>query len=142
MYTTSEPADEAAVHEFALRWTEQLIDENYDEAYAMLCHVEHHPGKSWVSSPDELKAWINYYGSSTPIPEEPIFRVTPIATAEGGRWENDLDLDPPSERYPGYVGRLDWWLPLNGEWSDLQASFDVIKSGGHVAFVLVALRVP
>jgi len=142
MFTISVQLDENSVYEFATRWTEQLVNANYDEAYAMLLHVENYPGRSWLSSPEELRRRINHYGSPTPIPGEPVCEVTSIERAVGERWENDLDLDPCTERYPGYVGRLDWWLPLNGEWSDLQASFDLVKSGMRVAFVLVALRVP
>jgi hypothetical protein len=142
MFTISAPPDKNSVYEFASRWTEQLVNANYDEAYAMLLHVENHPGRSWASSPQDLQSWINHYGSLTPVPGEPVFEVTSIEQAMGERWENDLDLEPPIERYPGYLGRLDWWLPLNGEWSDLQASFDLVKSGLRVAFVLVALRVP
>lgn len=142
MFTTSAPPTEAMVNEFASRWTGQLVHGNYDRAYDMLCHVPDYPGRSCVSSPDDLRRLIANYGLPDPIPGEPEYKVTEIELATGDRWENDLDLDPVTERYPGYVGRLDWWLPLNGEWSDLQASFDLINKDQRVTFVLVALRIP
>jgi len=142
MFTISAPPTDAAVYEFALRWTEQLAQENYGEAFEMLCYVQNHPGRSWVSSPEELRSWIENYGSDTPIPGEPLYKVTKIEQASGERWGNYLDLSPSVGRYAGYLGRLDWELPLNGEWSDLQASFDLIAVDQRVTFVLVALRVP
>jgi len=142
MITINYPPTEAAVIEFATMWTDKLATENYDEAYKMLHYVGMHPGRSWVSSSSELRAWISNYGSNSPIEEEPPYVVTEISTAGGDRWDNFLELTPDCERYEGYSGRLDWWLPLSGEWSDLQASFDLIKLDGRIAFVLVALRVP
>jgi len=142
MVTIDKPPTEDSVCAFAERWTARLADEDYEGAFAMLCRVDDYPGKSWVASADELHCWIRHYGSLTPLPGEPDHRVTPIASATGERWANDVDLDPMSQRYPGYAGRLDWWLPLNGAWSDLQASFDLIDVGSRIAFVLVALRVP
>jgi len=142
MFTISHPPTDAAVHEFASRWTEQLAQENYIEAYGMLCHVQNHPGRSWVFSPEELRNWIENYGSDTPIPGEPPYKVTKIEQASGEQWGNYLELSPSDARYVGYLGNLDWGLPLNGEWSDLQASFDLVAIDQRVGFVLVALRVP
>ena len=62
-----------------------------------------------------------------------------------------LPLDSASCEMPrGYLSlirregraRLDWPFPLNGEWSDLKASFDLVNLRGKLVFVLVALRVP
>jgi hypothetical protein len=135
---------DADVLAFARRWTEQLVHENYAAAFEMLHHVPAHPGKSWVNNPEALRAWIVNYGSDEAIPDEPECRVTPIesATGEQPRDYLSLDRDNPTRRYPGYVGRLDWPLPLNGEWSDLKASFDLVEHDGALVFVLVALRVP
>ncbi|NRR33617.1 hypothetical protein HSX11_25910 [Oxalobacteraceae bacterium] len=142
MISIAFPPSEADVIYFACSWTDKLVSQNYAAAHEMLHHVAEQPGRSWVSAPDELKEWISNYGSDTPVEGDPSYVVTEISTASGSRWDNDLDLAPVQERYAGFVGRLDWWLPLNGEWSDLQASFDLIDLNGKVAFVLVALRVP
>jgi hypothetical protein len=136
------PPREADVIAFATRWTELLADENYAAAFDMLHRVEEYPGRSWIFSANELRDWIVNYGSGAPIDDELPCKVSAIGTAIGDRWENCLDLAAENERYVGYVGHLDWWLPLDGEWSDLQASFDLIELAGQVAFVLVALRVP
>lgn len=142
MISIAFPPSEADVIEFANMWTDKLVREDYPAAYEMLHHVAEQPGRSWVSTHDELRKWICNYGSDAPVEGEPPYVVTEISTASGSRWDNDLDLAPARERYVGCVGRVDWWLPLNGEWSDLQASFDLVSLNGKVAFVLVALRVP
>ena len=69
---------------------------------------------------------------------------TPIESAAGEmpRGFFSLTRREVGERYPGCCGRLDWPLPLNGEWSDLMASFDLVEQGGGLVVVLVALRVP
>src|SRR5947209_7306778 len=78
-------------------------------------------------------------------PGQPL-RVTPVATAAGARWLRLPALSRTSDgdtyRGAGFRGRLDWQLPLNGEWSDLVASFDLVEDGDTLAFALAALRVP
>ncbi|MYM88742.1 hypothetical protein GTP91_16360 [Rugamonas sp. FT82W] len=141
MVVIESPPREAAIIEFANKWTEQLAHENYDTAFEMLRTVTAYPGRSCVSSSNALRNRIVNYGSDTPIDDEPPYTVTSISSAVGDQWKNHIELMPDS-RYPGYVGCLDWWLPLNGEWSDLKASFDIVKVPNGVAFVLVGLRIP
>jgi hypothetical protein len=128
---------------FARQWTERLAAEDYAGALAMLLPVLSHPGRSWVDTPEALRAWVVNYGSDEPIPDEDECRVT--APAETGEMPTEflsLTREDLGQRYPGCCGRLDWPLPLDGEWSDLVASFDLAEVGGGLAFVLVALRVP
>jgi nucleoside-diphosphate-sugar epimerase len=131
--------------DFARRWTDRLVAEDYSGAFDMLLHVKTSPGKSWVDSPERIRSWIvNYYrGFDGTIEGEPDGRVTPIESATGKPWRYLPSLNRSTrERYPGRRGRLDWELPLNGEWSDLVASFDLVEHDGELAFVLVSLRVP
>lgn len=127
----------------AAEWTSRLVAEDYAGAWDMLLH---RPGEVWAPTPDVLKARVVNYGSPDPIPGEPVCVVTPIATAVGERWRwlPSLDRTPDGDphRGPAFRGRLDWQLPLNGEWSDLVASFDLIEHEGELVFVLAALRVP
>ena len=130
------------LYAFARRWTDRLVAEDYAGAFDMLHYVPAHPGKSWVNSPELLRAWIVNYGSDEPIPGSSECVVTSPEAARGkpprGFPYFSRDGD---ELYPGYRGSLDWPLPLNGEWSDLKASFDLIEQGGKLVPVLVALRV-
>ncbi len=128
----------------AWQWTDRLVAEDYAGAFGMLHHVVTYPGKSWVDSAAELRAWIVNCGTDEPIEGEPICRVTPFDSASGEMPRGYLSLmrREGQERYRGCRARLDWPLPLNGEWSDLKASFDLVKLRGKLVFVLVALRVP
>jgi hypothetical protein len=128
----------------AREWTGRLAAEDYAGAFDMLLYVPNNPGRSWVNSPEGLRAWVVNCGTDEPIPGEPTCRVTPIESAEGEMPPGYLSLDrsDTDQRYPGCRGRLDWPIPLDGEWSDLKASFDLVARDGTLLFVLVALRVP
>lgn len=120
-------------------WTELLAAEDYAGAFGMLCRDR---GRSWVASADALRSCITECQCETPNDEAP--RVTSTATAAGERWRWLPSLTRthlPPER-PGPRGRLDWQLPLSGEWSDLVATFDLEEREGEIVFVLAALRVP
>jgi hypothetical protein len=128
---------------FARQWTNRLAAEDYAGAFGMLRHVAPYPGKSWVATPEAVRAWVVNYGSDEPIPGEPECRVTaPDAAGDMPVEFLSLIREDPGRRYPGCRGRLDWPLPLDGEWSDLVASFDLVEADGGLAFALVALRVP
>jgi hypothetical protein len=120
-------------------WTDRLAAGDYAGALAMLCDEV---GKPRITSADALRACVAECGCETADGGAP--RVTPTATAAGERWLYLPSLTrthlPPDR--PGPRGRLDWQLPLNGEWSDLIASFDLEERSGEIVFVLAALRVP
>ena len=130
----------------AEEWTNCLAAGDYAGACEMLLHNPAYPGRSWVADPNALRAWVVNYGSPEPVPGEPVCLVTPTATATGARWRWLPSLNRAPEGnphlYPAFRGRLDWQLPLNGEWSDLVASFDLVEHDGALVFVLAALRVP
>ena len=134
---------DAAILTAARRWTERLVAQDYVGAWEML---QHRPGEVWAPTPDRLRARLVNYGSPDPIPGEPTCVVTPIESAAGEPWRTlpRLTRAPAGQphRPPNYRGRLDWPLPLNGRWSDLVASFDLVDDGGELAFLLAGLRVP
>ena len=125
---------------FAQKWAERLAAEQYAEAFVMLMHRRDHPAKSWCSSAEDLRAWIEGYGTDDPDPDEVRHKVSALESAMG---------DAPIQRvirgsspYPGFVARLDYWLPMDGEWSDLMASIDFVAADGQLVPVSTALRVP
>ena len=125
---------------FAEKWAERLSAEQYADAFDMLMHRPERPAKSWCSSADELRAWVEGYGTDDPDPDEVRHKVTPIDRATA---------DAPLQRvirgvplYLGFVARLDYWLPMDGEWSDLMASIDFVNEDSQLVPVLIALRVP
>lgn len=126
----------------AEEWTARLAAEDYAGAWDMLLHKVK---EVWAPTPDALRTRIRDCGCEVATPGEPL-RVTPVATATGTRWLRLPALTRTQEgdtyRGAGFRGRLDWQLPLNGEWSDLIASFDLVEDGDELVFALAALRVP
>jgi hypothetical protein len=133
---------DAAILAAAEEWTDRLAAEDFAGAWEMLLH---RAGEVWAPTPAALKARIRQCGCEVPIPGESL-RVTPTATAAGERWRRlpalSRTADGDTYRGPAIRGRLDWQLPLNGEWSDLVASFDLLEHDDVLVFVLAALRVP
>jgi hypothetical protein len=132
--------DDAELIAFAERWIELLVAADYSQAFAQLLYRSAYPGKSWCDSADDLKAWISGYGTNTPEADEPVHRVTHPSNAQGDPISPEIFRD--SKLYSGQVVSLDCWLPLDGEWSDLMASFDFVQKDGGVSPVLRALRIP
>ena len=93
-------------------WAALLAAEDYDAAFAL---VECRP--HWT--PELLHTVIRNYGSIDPMRDGSTYRVTPLVTAEGG--------PTPRHRVDRLGDRVSVWfdLPLNGEWSDLTATFDL-----------------
>ena len=116
---------DAEILAVAEEWTNRLAAEDYAGAWDMLLH---RPGEVWAPTPDKIRDRIVNCGCEMPVEGEPP-RVTPTATATGTPW-----------RWLPSLTRTE--LPLNGEWSDLVASFDLEGHGGALVFVLAALRVP
>ncbi len=109
-------------------WAACLVAENYGEALALIDARPH-----WT--PELLRTVITNYGSIEPMRDGSKYRVTPLSTAHGGptpRHEVDRAHDRISVWYD---------LPLNGEWSDLTAIFDVIKKENVLSLMLVDVHV-
>jgi hypothetical protein len=130
----------AEIMAFAEQWTELLCREDYSEAFSQLLYRPEYPGKSWCHSAEDLRAWIAGYGTNVARSDEPVHRVTSPTSAAGRPGTHEIYRG--SKLYPDYVASLDYWLPLDGEWSDLMASFDFVKIMGGVSPVLRALRIP
>jgi hypothetical protein len=152
METLPLTATDEEIFDFACRWTQLLVDEDYQAAFDMLCYVPRtqkfkQPGESAFSNATELETYIVNYGYHEPIPGESTYKVTPIETAYPA-WPGVLQSHRRLIRhelnhlYPGQLGWLDWDLPLNGEWSDLQASLDMMQQDGRLVFILTSLRIP
>lgn len=133
---------DAEILAVAGEWTNRLVAEDFAGAWEMLLH---RPGEVWAPTPDALKTRIRQCGCESPTPSEAL-RVTPTATATGERWRRlpalSRTADGDTYRGPAIRGRLDWQLPLNGAWSDLVASFDLLEHDDALVFALAALRVP
>ena len=133
-------ATDEELREFIREWVELLSVEKYAIAFRMLLHVPAYPGQSWCSDPEELRAWIEGYGTDKPEPGERPCNVTSISDTTGTEPNQPILRKAPY--YRDFVARLDYWLPIDGEWSDLMASFDFVRFEDGLVGVLRALRVP
>jgi hypothetical protein len=77
-----------------------------------------------------LRTVVTNYGSVEPTRDGTTYRVTPLGTARGG--------PVPRHRVDRDGDRIRVWfdLPLNGEWSDLTATFDVVRRDQGLSLVL------
>jgi hypothetical protein len=100
-----------------------LATDRYDDALKLVDARGH-----WT--PALLRSVIRNYGSVEPRADGSAFRVTSLRDARGGpspRHEVDR------QRGSVYV----WFdLPLNGEWSDLTATFEATERDGGLILVL------
>lgn len=115
-----------AVRSVVERWVGLLVEERFDEAMEML-------GPSGTWTPELLAAVVRNYGSIEPRDDGRTFCVTaPTATKEGGDARFDVTwLDPPLtnrlDYAPDLLGHARYDLPLDGQWSDLTATFEIVE---------------
>ncbi|HEY1341314.1 MAG TPA: hypothetical protein VGF59_27580 [Bryobacteraceae bacterium] len=104
-------------------WVVALAAEDYAGALVLV-----EAGPHWT--PELLRTVIANYGSIEPMRDGSTYRVTPPGSARGG--------PPPRHAVARAGDRISVWfdLPLNGEWSDLTATFDVVRRHGGLVLVL------
>lgn len=114
-------------------WVDDLTRGDYQNAYD---RTEHDPYYQWT--PELMRDVIQGYGFPEPCRDGTLFHVTDVATAKGrrGRREVDRGVFPP-----GAFAEVWYDLPLNGEWSDLTATFRVERRGDNSALVLQEIHV-
>ena len=96
--------------------------------------TKHH----YETTPELLKQTIENYGSLEPMWNGEKFKITPLCTATyrpGDEPKNNPFpvhdvrwFEAPSD--PSLIGHVWFDLPLNGTWSDLTATFDLIAEDG------------
>ena len=116
-------ASDSQILDAVRAWADALAAEDYAGALALVDARPH-----WTA--ELLRTVITNYGSVEPNRDGTTYRVTSLGGARGGpepRHEVDRDGD-----------RISVWfdLPLNGAWSDLTATFDVIRRDGGMSLVL------
>ncbi|GAA3207796.1 hypothetical protein ACFO1B_19025 [Dactylosporangium siamense] len=119
------PADVSAesVLDAVRRWVGLLAADDFDAAVRFL-----HSG---AGSAAELRERLSAYEPSPPLRPGPA-RVTPAESA-GGPFDGLREVFTDGDGVPTSV---DFSMPVNGEWSDLTAFFDVVAVPGGRALVL------
>ena len=132
MHFRQNPSDEEILR-FVERWIDDLAKDDYHAAYA---RTEHDPYFAWT--PDLIRTVIQCYGSLEPRRDGGVFTVTARESALGGPPQRIVDREcvcPPAFAEVWYD------LPLNGEWSDLTATFRVEPGDGGSTVVLQEIHV-
>ena len=105
-------------------WVDHLVHERYGEALRVVEARDH-----WTS--DILETVIRNYGSIDPMYDASAWKVTPLESASGGPTpRHDLDRCDDGRAF------IYFDLPLNGEWSDVTATFDVVPEDDGLHIVL------
>ncbi len=114
MYLSRNPSDAEILH-FIESWVDDLVQENYAGAFH---RTEHEPYYQWT--PELMRDVIHGYG--LPDPDGPIFHVTPRHSAQG-KPSVSIYRGENMKVYGPAIAVAFYNLPLNGQWSDLTATF-------------------
>ena len=133
----------AAMLEAVEKWIELLSNEEYDQAYNFTEHDEYH---EWT--PELIEKIINNYGALESDDNCKINKVTPINKVLHNQnikpYREVTYFDEPiiNEDLGAEVAAEIWYsLPLNDEWSDLTATFHVLKKNDHLTLLLQDIHV-
>lgn len=134
-------ANDHEILDIAKEWVAALAKEDYQTAFDL---TGHDPYYRWT--PALIKSVINGYGLPEPRRDGKVFRITPIEEAKGEitplhkveYFEDPEDIEETGETAIGEV----WFdLPLNGEWSDLTATFQIRRNKQNILLVLNDIHV-
>jgi hypothetical protein len=109
-------------------WVKMLEQEDYHNAYAYTEHDEYY---QWT--PELIKEVIYGYGLPEPHPNGEIFKVTPISPVSTEDIKPSHEVNyydeplPYEEKEAEIIGQVWYDLPLNGQWSDLTATFQILR---------------
>ena len=119
------------------QWVQALAEGKRADAYALLWH----PADEQLT-PERLHSLISNYGSDQPRPDGRTFEVTsPIMAAGGGSRFEVYRYSEQQGKPPQAIGSAEYNLPLNGEWSDLTAIFELLMVDGALGLWLYDVHV-
>lgn len=141
MLVLPEDSTDAEILDAVRVFVELLAKEKYAEAYEKFL-----PTSDRELTPEIVKALIEGYGFAEPVEnnDEPPLRVTSLnqMTESEPKDRQQVEwFDYHTERNAHVLGMAHYDLPLNGQWSDLTAIFDIIKVEGGIALSLYDIHV-
>jgi len=110
-------------------WVVLLAKEKYEEAYQMTFHADSSL-ENWT--PELMQTLVTNYGSCEPMRNGTTYRVTALNDEIVSGRENpyrEVNFFEKKNRQ-NLVGHVDFDLPLNGEWSDVTAIFNILEIEG------------
>ena len=130
MIDVSPDAPEKSILDFVKRWMKLLADNHFDEACALL---EQPNSFGVVWTPNLIKETVH----DTFSPDTIFYKLHP----EGAVFTDPYELEEQRdieliELGDGSGYAFDYDVPLNGEWSDVTAQFEILKRpNGYVVFL-------
>lgn len=138
-------ADEESILDSIRTWVGCLARLDYETAHGLTGHEAYFYNldgqkERFAWTPDHMREVIEGYGQPDPDAEIK-YQVTPISEAHcDSKPEQCVDwCDAPLA--DSRIGLVYFDLPLNGEWSDLTAIFDLRKVDGALVLVLDDIHV-
>ncbi|MEM7601381.1 MAG: hypothetical protein AAF357_08185 [Verrucomicrobiota bacterium] len=139
MKTLQASATDEQILQIARDWAEALAREDFEAAYDMTGHDSYY---QWT--PELIRTVVTNYGSVEPLGDGSTCRVTPLNSAKGGpapRHIVERQSDPVDSSGTREVGSVWFDLPLDGEWSDLTATFEILSEDDELHLVLNEIHV-
>jgi len=132
-----------AILEGIKQWVVVLEQERYVDAVRWLYRP---PTSGTIWTPALLESLVTNYGLMEPRPDGETYRVTPHDTAKSrgdGHPYRDINWFPPGSAQVnrGVVAAATFDLPLNGEWSDVSATFLIHKVNDRLLVELEDMHV-
>lgn len=136
--------DRIEIEKAVLSWIELLANGRYDEAYQLTLHD---PYYQWSAS--NIKDIINGYGLPDEQLEEKYKVTSPESAIINGNINPNKDIDffdytirKIDERHDmTIIGYVIYDLPINGEWSDLSATFKILQTDNFLMLELNEIHV-
>jgi hypothetical protein len=117
-------------------WVEALAQGDYKQAYEMTYHLPDDP-----YTPEFLPTWLANYGWHETYQVTSLNAVSPKPEGQVPPYRDvDFFKTLPAEN-GSTVGYIDFDLPLNGEWSDLTAQFDIWQLNDSLVLRLMEIHI-
>ncbi len=129
MVELKNPATKTDIENAILAWMDLLAEKKYSEAFDFTLHDQYY---QW--SPESIENIINGYGLpfDNEISEKCLVTKWNFAIHETSRHYKDIDLFDTPREYTDLtylvIGDACYDLPIDGKWSDLTATFKILKS--------------
>jgi hypothetical protein len=132
------------VKDLVYRWMDLLAAERYTEALELMAHD---PALGWT--PELLKDVINGYGLPWSSVGGAVHVVSDRSVTEATETRLYEHVELYTEPLPvhhrvrgwSFIGTAWFDLPLDGQWSDLTAAFDIVRAGDHAFLELDEVHV-
>lgn len=120
-------------------WVDLLVAKKFQEALDFIYPI---PYPEWNAG--YLERWIGNYGFDQPLKDGSKVEITSRVDAKGNQYSREYEpCDPHIDEATGLevVGMVFYDVPLDGEWSDLTAQFQVCELKGELVLDMHGLHV-